>query len=104
MWYSYEKCGGADLFTATACPMLDTRAACIEPCTWEAGVCLDPTTAAKVRAGDRCPCIENNMVPRVMHQGEQRIVYTDPDGAQHFYPDSYGTQQCWANDRTLPPD
>ena len=41
--YSYEKCGNKDVFTEIACPQLRTKAACIEPCTWEAGVCKDPT-------------------------------------------------------------
>ena len=53
LWYSYEKCGGADLFTATACPTLKTQGGCISPCVWVAGSCMDPSTAAKVRAGDR---------------------------------------------------
>ena len=41
LWYSYEKCGNADLYTAQACLSRTTEQACTEPCVWMSGKCFD---------------------------------------------------------------
>ena len=60
--------------------------------------------AAKVRAGESCPCIDENGVPRVSRGGQQYLVYRDETGAEHFYPSHYGTGKCHTHDQLLPPD
>ena len=87
-----------------ACLSIKTEQKCSQPCEWLIDKCMDRYTAAKVNAGDKCPCIEANGVSQVSRLGQQHIVYKDADGVEHLYPTSYGTQTCKAHDLTLPPD
>ena len=96
--------GTSNSTAAAACLAIKTQQECPQPCEWMTGKCMDSYTARKVKAGNRCPCIEANGVSQVSRLGQQYIVYKDSDGTEHYYPSSYGTQMCKAHDLTVPPD
>ena len=94
---SQQLAPSAKKATHATCVSTTTQQQCASPCEWVVGKCMDSYTAAKVRAGDSCPCIDANKVPRISRSVpanvqyntsyfmEEYIVHRGPD-KDYYYP------------------
>ena len=94
--------GGVVTSTSSKCESITARQQCASPCEWVSEKCMGSYLAAKVRAGDLCPCIEANGLQRVSRLGKEYIVAT-VNGVDYDYPTNFGTQECQSWDLTTPP-
>ena len=72
------------------------------------GVVHDTTAGCKSAApitygeDEKCPCLTNNGIRKVVGKEGNVIIYTHDDGVEYEYPFDYGTS-CEAWDENIPP-